>query len=70
MTRAINRRKWDKLELERALADLSGTSGVVFHEYLRRLRIRRQVRAFHPDAQQQVIELDDESFGVLGVGWR
>lgn len=65
MTRAINRRKWDKLELERELANPSSATHIVFHEYLRRLEIRRQIAAFHPDAPQRVMELDDQTFAVL-----
>ncbi|MCG7981294.1 MAG: sugar phosphorylase [Candidatus Thiodiazotropha lotti] len=64
MTRSINRRKWDGAELER-LIDLPLTdAGQVFPEYIRRLRIRSGIKAFHPDAPQRVLELPD---GILGL---
>jgi sucrose phosphorylase len=64
-TRAINRRKWDKLELERELANPDSSTHRVFQEYLRRLQLRRSIPAFHPDASQRLIEVDDESFALL-----
>ncbi|MCG7993299.1 MAG: sugar phosphorylase [Candidatus Thiodiazotropha lotti] len=64
MTRSINRRKWDGAELER-LIDLPLTdAGQVFPEYIRRLRIRSGIKAFHPDAPQRVLDMPD---GVLGL---
>lgn len=62
MTRSINRRKWDGSELER-LIDLPLTdTGQVFPEYIRRLRIRRSIKAFHPDAPQRVLEMPEGIF--------
>lgn len=67
MTRAINRRKWDGSELER-LIDLPLTdAGQVFPEYIRRLRIRGGIKAFHPDAPQRVLDLPEGIFGVERV---
>ncbi|MBV2090939.1 MAG: sugar phosphorylase [Candidatus Thiodiazotropha sp. (ex Ctena orbiculata)] len=64
MTRSINRRKWDGAELER-LIDLPLTdAGQVFPEYIRRLRIRSGIKAFHPDAPQRVLDMPD---GILGL---
>ncbi|MBW9259536.1 MAG: sugar phosphorylase [Candidatus Thiodiazotropha sp. (ex. Lucinisca nassula)] len=64
MTRTINRRKWDGAELER-LIDLPLTdAGQVFPEYIRRLRIRGGIKAFHPDAPQRVLDMPD---GILGL---
>lgn len=52
--RSINRKKWDKAELDQILHN-PGTSGArVFREYIRRLKIRRQHSAFHPDGGQIV----------------
>ncbi|MCG7868796.1 MAG: sugar phosphorylase [Candidatus Thiodiazotropha taylori] len=64
MTRSINRRKWDGAELER-LIDLPLTdAGQVFTEYIRRLRIRSGIKAFHPDAPQRVLDMPD---GILAL---
>lgn len=64
LTRAINRRKWDRGELEGLLADTDSTSGRVFSRYRRLLQIRRRQPAFHPDAAQRTLGLED---GLLGV---
>ncbi len=64
MTRSINRRKWDGSELER-LIDLPLTdAGQVFPEYIRRLRLRRGIRAFHPDAPQRVLAMPEGIFAL------
>ena len=64
MTRSVNRRKWDGAELER-LVDLPLTdAGQVFPEYIRRLRIRRGIKAFHPDAPQRVLEMPEGIFAL------
>ena len=64
LTRAINRRKWDRGELEGLLADPECTSGRVFNRYRRLLQIRRRQPAFHPDAPQRTLSLADGLFGV------
>jgi sucrose phosphorylase len=67
MTRSINRRKWDGAELER-LIDLPLTDvGQVFPEYVRRLRIRRGIKAFHPDAPQRVLDMPQGIFALERV---
>jgi hypothetical protein len=64
LTRAINRRKWDRGELEGLLADPDSTSGRVFGRYRRLLLIRRRQPALHPDAAQRTLSLDEGLFGV------
>jgi sucrose phosphorylase len=64
LTRAINRRRWDRAELEQRLADPSSASGRVFRDYLRALRIRRRHTAFHPDAALELLLLGYHLFGV------
>jgi sucrose phosphorylase len=64
MTHSINRRKWDGAELERLIDNPLTDTGRVFPEYIRRLRLRRGIRSFHPDAAQQVLDLRDGVFGV------
>ena len=64
ITRNINRRKWDGLELEKLIDSPITETGQVFNEYVRRLQIRRGVKAFHPDAPQQILELSGGLFGL------
>jgi sucrose phosphorylase len=64
MTRAINRRKWDRSELESLMTDRTSETGRVFRLYKHLLNIRRRQPAFHPDAPQRILELDDALFGV------
>ncbi len=61
--RTINRQKWGEGELDGLLEDCTHPASRVFPEYLRRLRIRREHPAFHPDAAQQVLHLRAGLFG-------
>ncbi|MCB1639338.1 MAG: sugar phosphorylase, partial [Thiothrix sp.] len=63
-TRAINRHQWDFDELEALLEVRESGTATLMQEYLRRIRIRREQPAFHPDAEQMVLDLDD---GLLGL---
>jgi sucrose phosphorylase len=62
MTRAVNRRKWDMAELDSLICNLESETGQVFVLYSRLLQLRRQQPAFHPDAPQNVYELDERVF--------
>lgn len=62
MTRAINRRKWDRSELEHLISDLESETGQVFPVYTRLLSLRREQVALHPDAPQRIIGIDDRLF--------
>lgn len=64
MTRAVNRRKWDRGELESLLANHEGETGRVFQRYKQLLQIRRRQPAFDPDAEQQVLDLPEGLFGL------
>lgn len=55
--RSINRKQWQKQELEQLLADASTITSRVFNEYCRCLKLRARQTAFHPDGQQNVIDL-------------
>jgi len=63
--RSINRRRWGEAELNALLDDSSTATSRVFHEYVRLLRLRAAHPAFHPDAAQVVLELEDGLFGLL-----
>lgn len=60
INRRINRRKWQAEELQAHLAD--ELPRFVFETYLQMLRRRSAQPAFHPDAPQQVFEIDPEIF--------
>ena len=64
ITRNINRRKWDGLELDKLIDSPLSETGQVFSEYVRRLQIRRGIKAFHPDAPQRILALSDDLFGL------
>lgn len=58
--RSINRRKWELPELKEHLN--AGLGKLVFNRYTRMLRRRTGHPAFHPDAPQEVYEVDTELF--------
>lgn len=66
MNRAINRHRWDYPTLNALLDDPSSVHAKVLAEITTRLRIRTRQPAFHPNATQFTIPLEDRVFGV----WR
>ncbi|MFY0680531.1 MAG: sugar phosphorylase [Thalassovita sp.] len=64
--RAINRHRWDYAELNTRLEDGTSTQSRVMNEVLRRMGVRRLQQAFHPNATQFTLQLDERIFGV----WR
>ncbi|HHH38874.1 MAG TPA: alpha-amylase [Sedimenticola sp.] len=65
-TRSINRHRWRLEELERLLQEPGSPQALVFDELRRRLRIRRQQPAFHPESDQQTLDLGSDLFAL----WR
>ncbi len=63
MTRSVNRRKWDRSELQQLIDDPASETGRVFKLYTRLLELRRNQVAFHPDAKQTLLDLGDPLFG-------
>ena len=63
--RTINRRSWDEAELEARLADGGSFHARVFDELTRRIRIRADSPAFHPDSDQRILDLGPSLFAVL-----
>ena len=63
--RRINRHKYNRAELDVALADANGTQRRVFDGYRRLLEIRTRQPAFHPSASQEVIDLPTN--GMIGL---
>ncbi|WP_238365397.1 sugar phosphorylase [Mesobacterium pallidum] len=66
MNRAINRHRWDYPALKDRLADPDSDNARVLKELSRRLRIRRQQSALHPNGTQFTLHLEDRVFGI----WR
>ncbi len=62
--RRINRHKYDRQELDAALADPAGLQRRVFDGYRRLLEVRQTQSALHPNATQRVIDLPGD--GLLG----
>jgi sucrose phosphorylase len=65
--RSINRRRWQRAELDELLENEQSDQAIVFAELRRRLQIRRQQAAFHPDARQEVLHLGEHLFGFWRV---
>jgi glycosidase len=63
-TRTINRKRWDEAALGAVLKDPASHTARVFYEYVRRLKLRAQHRAFHPDGAQRLLDLEDGLFGI------
>lgn len=66
MNRAINRHRWDYPTLRARLADPDSDQVRVLSALSERLRMRAKQPAFHPNATQFTLMLDDRVFGI----WR
>lgn len=66
MNRAINRHRWQYPKLLERLEDPKSDQFKVMTELSNRLRVRARQPAFHPNATQFTLRLDDRLFGV----WR
>ncbi len=66
INRAINRHRWDYPSLRDRLADPASDQAQVLHALSERLRLRARQPAFHPNATQFTLALDDRIFGI----WR
>ncbi len=65
MARSVNRGRWERADLEARLAESTSATARVFFEMQRRLLVRRKYAAFHPNAEQKVLALDDRVFAVV-----
>ncbi|MDO6459169.1 alpha-amylase family glycosyl hydrolase [Granulosicoccaceae sp. 1_MG-2023] len=66
-TRTINRRRWDLDELTERLDDPGSAAHIVFNTLRKRLALRRQQPAFHPDTRQLIFDLDDSLLALQRV---
>ncbi len=62
--RDINRRRWERAELEAALADPAAGMGRILGALAAMLRVRRSCAAFHPDGGQEIL---CPAPGLLGI---
>jgi sucrose phosphorylase len=65
--RRINRQKFKRSEMERALADAQSLRAQVFACYAELLRVRRAHRAFHPHGSQHILFCGNNVFAVMRV---
>jgi sucrose phosphorylase len=65
--RSINRHKWDYDQLQEKLNDPNSSQAIVLKEMSRRIKIRRQQPAFHPNATQYTLHPMNKS---LFAFWR
>ncbi|MEO1564082.1 MAG: sugar phosphorylase [Pseudomonadota bacterium] len=66
MNRAINRHRWHYPDLLEILDDETSNASKVIAQMLQRLQLRGRQPAFHPNATQFTLRLDERVFGV----WR
>jgi len=66
-TRSINRKKWDYPELQSLLNSQNTPNHEVFNELKRIIEIRRNEPCFHPDNEQEIIEVNRGIFSILRV---
>ncbi|MEZ5537987.1 MAG: sugar phosphorylase [Thiolinea sp.] len=66
-TRSINRHQWDMDELDALLEVRESSTSILLHEYIRRIKIRRKQAAFHPDAEQMILPVEDGLLGLVRI---
>lgn len=64
-TRSINRKKWDYPELQSLLNSHNTPNHEVFNELKRIIKLRRGEPCFHPDSEQEVVEVSRGIFSIL-----
>ncbi|QST01839.1 sugar phosphorylase [Pontibacillus sp. ALD_SL1] len=65
--RSINREKLDLTELESELQTTGSVREQVFNALLNRIEKRKQQQAFHPNAEQEVLFVDERVFAIKRV---
>jgi sucrose phosphorylase len=66
MKRAINRHRWEYPKLRKLLKDRNSTTAQVLNALKSRILLRGRQAAFHPNATQFTLQIDERIFGV----WR
>lgn len=62
--RTINRRKWRERELGKLLHDHESHHHKIFFRYLDALKRRAKLKAFHPNASQEIIDAGPKAFVI------
>jgi len=62
--RTINRRKWQLKDLETIL-NSDTPQKKVFNELKRLVSLRKEQKAFHPNAKQEILDFGNEVFGLI-----
>ena len=65
MNRSINREKLCRNTLEKELAETGSLRNQVFTRYKKLITIRKQQKAFHPNASQKVVFANDNVFSLI-----
>lgn len=65
--RSINREKLNRQKLEQELNEVGTLRNEVFTAYKKFLKIRRTLKAFHPNADQYVLFLNDHVYSIKRV---
>ncbi len=63
--RTINREKWQRTDLEAALADPDSRAAKVFKRYVTLLKTKATHSAFHPNGDQQIVTGNPALFSLL-----
>ncbi len=63
--RSINRQQLELVDIETDLNQPKSLRYRVFHGLMRLIKIRREMAAFHPNAAQKVLNLDDRIFSII-----
>jgi len=63
--RTINREKLQREEIEKKLTDQASLTARIYQRYTELIQIRRNEKAFHPSAGQEVLSLDQKIFALL-----
>ncbi len=60
--RTVNRKKWDKKELDKLLTNRDCSTSVVLKELKRRINIRRKEPLFSPHSKQKILNVSEKIF--------
>ncbi len=63
--RTLNRKKWKLADLDAMLGKKNTTGSRVFDWYVTILRKRASAPAFHPESNQEILDLGDSIFGLV-----
>ena len=64
--RSVNRRNWDYNNLVKKIKTKSSINSKIYKELSRIILVRKKQPAFHPNATQFTLQLEDQFFGI----WR